>query len=113
MTDINFNGKKFVLLENSKTGTVTSATIFEYKQDGDLVTADYHGGIIKYGKIIARIEGKKLIMLYQCITKENEMKAGKAIAEISLTDNDKIKLKLDWQWLTDDLATGTSEYIEL
>lgn len=113
MTNIDFNHKKFVLLENSKTGIVTSATIFEYKQDGDLVTADYRGGIIKYGKIIARIEGEKLIMLYQCITKENEMKAGKAIAEISLTDNDKIKLTSDWQWLTDDLATGTSEYIEL
>lgn len=113
MTDINFNDKRFVLVDNAKNGAVTSATIFEYKQDGDLVTADYHGGIINYGKIIARIEGEKLIMLYQCITKENEMKAGKAIAEISLTDNDKIKLTLDWQWLTDDMTTGTSEYIEL
>ena len=113
MADINFNGKKFVLVDNAKNGTVTSDTIFEYKQDGDLVTADYHGGIIKYGKIIARVEGEKLIMLYQCITKENEMKAGKAIAEISLTENNKIKLILDWQWLTDDLTTGKSEYIEL
>ncbi|CAL2105556.1 hypothetical protein T190115A13A_160089 [Tenacibaculum sp. 190524A02b] len=74
---------------------------------------DYHGGTIKYGKIIAHINNGKLIMLYQCITVENDMKAGKAIAEISINENNKIKLKLDWQWLTDDLTTGKSEYIEI
>ena len=52
-------------------------------------------------------------MLYQCISIENELKAGKAIAKISLTKNNKIKLKLNWKWLTDDFSTGTSEYIEL
>jgi len=51
--------------------------------------------------------------LYQCITQENELKAGKAIAEISLTEKDKIKLKLDWQWLTHDQSTGKSEYLEI
>jgi hypothetical protein len=41
------------------------------------------------------------------------LKAGKAIAEVMLTKNNKIKLKLNWEWLTDDKATGKSEYIEL
>ena len=113
MNKINFNNKKFVLLENSNTGKVNSDTIFEYKQDGNMVTADYHGGTIKYGKIIAHVMNEKLIMLYQCITVDNDLKAGKSIAEISLNENDKIKLKLDWQWLTDDLTTGKSIYVEI
>jgi hypothetical protein len=113
MLDINFNNKKFVLLENSKTGKVNSDTVFEYKPSGNMVTADYHGGTINYGKIIVYLSGDKLNMLYQCITIVNELKAGKAIAEVMLTKNNKIKLKLNWEWLTDDKATGKSEYIEL
>jgi hypothetical protein len=110
---INFNNKKFVLLENSKTGKVNSETLFKFKQSDDVVTADYFGGTIKYGEIIAHFTEKKLTLLYQCITQENELKAGKAIAEISLTEKDKIKLKLDWQWLTHDQSTGKSEYLEI
>ena len=113
MNNINFNNKKFILLENSKSGTVNSNTIFTYEQSGNLVTANYQGGVIKYGKIIAHKKKDELFMLYQCISIENELKAGKAIAKISLTKNNKIKLKLNWKWLTDDFSTGTSEYIEL
>lgn len=99
MTEINFNNKTFSLIENSENGKVNSETIFDYKQEGNLVTADYYGGNIKYGKIIAHLEDAKLNMLYQCITTENKLKAGKAIGKISLTEDKKIKLKLNWEWL--------------
>ena len=112
MTGIDFNNKVFSLLENSENGKVNSETIFEYKQKGNLVTADYYGGTIKYGKIIANLKENKLDMLYLCITIENELKAGKAIADISFTENGKIKLILNWEWLGDKKETGVSEYIE-
>jgi len=67
MTGIDFNNKVFSLLENSENGKVNSETIFEYKQKGNLVTADYYGGTIKYGKIIANLKENKLDMLYLCI----------------------------------------------
>ena len=94
MSEFNFNNKIFSLLENSENGKVNSETIFKYKQEGNLVTADYYGGSIKYGKIIAHLSNKTLDMLYQCITTENELKAGKAIAKISLTNHNKVKTKL-------------------
>ena len=109
---IDFNNKSFSLIDNSANGTVNHETTFLYKQDGTLVTADYYGGSIKYGKIIALLEGNQLNMLYQCITTDNEMKAGKAIADISITPNNKIKLKLHWEWLGDKQDKGTSEYLE-
>jgi len=40
------------------------------------------------------------------------LKAGKAIADISFTENGKIKLILNWEWLGDRKETGVSEYIE-
>lgn len=78
-----------------------------------MVTADYTGGTVLYGKIIALLEGNTLNMLYQCVTTDNELKAGKAIAHISVTKESKIKLSLDWEWLGENITKGQSEYIEL
>lgn len=112
MSEFNFNNKTFSLIENSENGKVNSETVFKYKQEGNLVTADYYGGSIKYGKIIAQLSNNTLHMLYQCITTENELKAGKAVAEISLTKDKKMKLKLNWEWLGENNESGISEYIE-
>jgi len=68
---------------------------------------------IKYGKIIALLNKDKLDMLYQCLTTDNQLKAGKAIANITVTENQKIKLSLDWEWLNGNKTSGKSEYIEL
>lgn len=112
MTRINFNNKTFSVVENSENGNATSKTIFEFKQEDDLVTADYHGGSIKYGKIVSRFENDMLHMLYQCLTEEGELKAGKATAQVSLNEKSKIKLVLDWEWLGETKQKGISEYIE-
>jgi len=112
MTKYDFNHKTFSLLENSSEGKADSETIFEYRQDGDLVTADYHGGEIRYGKIIALLKNDELHMRYQCLTGKNELKSGKAVAAISMTSNNKIKLTLDWEWLGESNKKGISEYLE-
>ncbi len=112
MARFNFSNKTFSLVENSENGSVTSKTIFKFQQETNLVTADYHGGGIKYGKIVSRLENDTLHMLYQCLTDEGELKAGKAIAEVSLNEKNKIKLKLAWEWLGDIHQEGISEYIE-
>jgi hypothetical protein len=113
MDAFNFNNKRFAIIRNSANGQVNKETIFEYRQDGNLVTADYFGGTIKYGKIIAELKGDKLSMLYQCFTTDGQLKAGKAIAQISLMENGKMKLSLDWEWLTNGNGTGKSEYLEI
>ena len=112
MTEFNFHNKTFYLVENSERGKVNSDTVFNYQQKENIVTADYFGGTIKYGKIIATLDDDILNMMYQCVTTENELKAGKAIAKISLTKQGKILLKLDWQWLNQNREKGVSEYLE-
>ncbi len=112
MSSFNFDNKTFVLLENSEKGRASATTVFQYQQNGNLVTADYSGGSIRYGKIIARLEGAKLHMIYQCMTTEEELKAGRAIADISLTEASKIHLRLNWEWLGEVEGNGVSEYVE-
>jgi hypothetical protein len=113
MSNFNFDNKRFALNQNSDSGQVNPETVFEYKQNGNLVTADYYGGTIKYGKIIAVLKDDELNMLYQCLTTDNQLKAGKAIAKISLSENGKIKLNLNWEWLTNRNEKGNSEYVEI
>ena len=60
-----------------------------------MVTAEYHGGCIAVWKIIALLNKDKLDALYQCMTTDNQLKAGKANAKIILSENQKIKLRLD------------------
>lgn len=113
MPQFNFHKKQFALLLNSSAGTVNKETIFRYQQQDDLVTADYQGGGIRYGKIIARLKDDQLHMYYQCLTDDNEFKAGRAIAQVSLNEQGKIKLALDWEWLGGHQGSGTSAYLEL
>lgn len=112
MQHFNLNNKTFSLHQNSENGKVDSNTIFRYQQEEDLVTAEYDGGTIRYGKIIAKLDRDKLEMLYQCMTIDGELKAGKATAQIRVDENDKIHLHLNWQWLGDSAKKGISEYIE-
>jgi len=112
MKSIDFNNKAFKLLRNSSNGQVDNDTIFRYKQEGTLVTADYYGGSIIYGKIIARLESDTLLMLYNCLTDDSILKAGKATGLVSINSDGKIKLELDWQWF-ESHETGKSTYIEI
>ena len=112
MKIFSFHNKTFTLVQNSEHGSTDSQTIFHYQQEGDLVTADYSGGTIRYGKIIARLENDQLNMLYQCMTTEGELKAGKAFAKLSFNESEKIKMQLNWEWLNDNREKGTSEYVE-
>ena len=114
MLDINFDQKKFALIDNSKNGQVSSDTLFYYKQKGTLISAEYYGGSIAYGKIIALRKGDQLDMLYQCATTDGQLRAGEAKAAISLTPEGKIRLDLDWRWLNqEEAATGKSTYLEI
>lgn len=110
---MNLNNKKFVTTQN-KNGLSSDETIFYYKQEGNIISATYKGGAIKKGLIIGKqIEDSKIELLYQCITIEGELKAGHSIGKVSFTNEGKLKLNLDWNWINGDLSKGKSEYIEI
>ena len=110
--EINFEGKTFLLVQNSNEGSSTIDTIFEYEQDGDLITAEYKGGSIKFGNIIGKVINQQLHLVYQCLTNDDELKSGQAIADISFTPDGNMQLQMNWQWLVPGKEEGTSQYIE-
>ena len=75
---MNYNGKKFISIQNSGTGEVGAETVFHYHQKGNIVWAEYSGGEIARGTLIAICnEAGELDMRYQHLNVRGELMTGK------------------------------------
>lgn len=114
MIKYDLEGKRFVPLSNSASGEVGEGTVFEYHQGGDLVWADYSGGDIVTGHLIARVQNDgTLDMRYHHVNKSGEIMLGKCISTPELLSDGRLKFKENWQWLCGDHSSGYSEIVEI
>lgn len=106
---INYDNKKFASIKNSETGEVSGETIFRYHQKSDLVWAEYAGGEIVFGTLIAKVlENDSLEMRYQHLNKSGELMTGKCFSIPKILDDGRIRLYEKWQWTSGDLSEGES-----
>lgn len=113
-TMIDYNNKVFLSLNNSKTGEVTSDTVFYYHQNKNIVTAIYSGGEILSGHLIAIADDNgKLDMRYHHVNTNNELMTGKCISTPEILENGKIRLYEKWQWTNGDKSKGESVVEEI
>jgi hypothetical protein len=109
MNKINYNNKKFASIENSETGEVSGETIFHYHQKDDLVWAEYAGGEIIFGTLIAKVlENDCLEMRYQHLNKSGDLMTGKCFSTLEILSDGRIRLYEKWQWTSGDLSKGES-----
>jgi hypothetical protein len=54
---INYNNSICRSVTNSANGETSGDTVFLYKQTGNILTAEYSGGNIKYGHLIGLVDG--------------------------------------------------------
>nr|WP_238550043.1 hypothetical protein [Bacillus safensis] len=47
-----YDGKTFIPQSNSSNGEVSAGTIFQYRQDGNILTGTYQGGSIISGVLV-------------------------------------------------------------
>lgn len=114
MMKINYDNRIFKSLSNSETGEVSSETIFKYHQKNHLVWAEYEGGGIIFGTLIAKIvENDCLEMRYQHLNSNNELMTGKCFSTPEILPDGKIRLYEKWQWTCNDFATGESVIEEI
>lgn len=109
----NLEGKIFRSVKNSDNGDVGEDTIFYYHQNGDVVSAEYSGGVIVIGHLVAKVlPGGLLDMRYHHINCDGEILIGKCLSTPEITGDNKLLFKEHWQWLTGDMSSGYSEIIE-
>ncbi len=110
----NLEGKIFASIDNSGNSEIGEETIFLYHQDGNIAWAEYEGGSILKGHLIANIlNDSKLDMRYHHITVRGELCFGKCISTPEILPDGRLKFKEQWQLLSGDNLSGYSEIIEV
>lgn len=111
---INYDNRIFKSVQNSETGEVSGETTFYYHQKENLVWAEYSGGEIVFGNLIAKVlEDDSLEMRYQHLNKKSELMTGKCFSKPEILENDKIRLHEKWQWTSGDFSKGESVVEEI
>jgi hypothetical protein len=106
---ISYDNRRFRSTANSGTGEVGSETLFHYHQNGDVVWAEYAGGDILRGSLIALVlDDDSLDMRYQHINHEGELMTGRCSSIPELLPDGRLRLHETWQWTSGDLSTGES-----
>ncbi|MDQ3750235.1 MAG: n-acetylglutamate synthase [Acidobacteriota bacterium] len=109
MTKINYDNKTFASVQNSETGDVNTETVFHYHQKDNLVWAEYAGGEIVFGSLIAKVTDEdSLEMRYQHLNAQGKLMTGKCFSIPEILADGRIRLYEKWQWTSGNLAKGES-----
>jgi hypothetical protein len=112
--NINYDKRVFKSVSNSETGEVSAETRFYYRQEETHVWAEYSGGGIVRGSLLAKVAGDgSLEMRYQHLNKKGELMTGKCFSTPEILENGKIRLHEKWQWTCGDLSSGESVVEEI
>lgn len=109
MSDLNYNNRRFRSVSNSATGEVGAETVFHYHQSGNIVTADYSGGDIVSGHLIAICDAEgRLDMRYHHVNTSRELMTGVCRSTPEILTDGRIRLHEKWQWTSGDRSSGES-----
>ena len=111
---INYDGRVFASVANSANGEVGRETRFHYRQDRDLVWADYRGGAVRRGHLLgtAAADGT-LTFTYHHVNAEGHLMTGRCRSTVTILDDGRYRLNEDWQWTSGDRSRGQSVVEEL
>jgi len=106
---MNYNNKKFRPIQNSENGETSADTIFEYKQDGNILKSEYSGGQIIKGHLIGLVDKDGNIeMRYHQVNSKGELMTGVCSSKPEIIANGKVRLHERWQWTSGDQSSGNS-----
>lgn len=104
-----YDNKTFRSVSNTSNGEVSNETLFHYHQEGKVVWADYAGGGILKGFLIAVVlEGGFLDMRYEHVNTQGELMTGRCTSAPEYLPDGRIRLHEQWQWTSGDGSSGSS-----
>jgi len=108
------DGKIFRSITNTENGEAGVDTLFYYHQKDNVVSAEYYGGKIVCGHLIAQVlSSGQLDMRYHQLNNKGEFMIGKCLSTPEVLHDGRLKFKETWQWLSGDMSAGYSEIEEV
>lgn len=109
-----YDGRIFGAAFNSANGEVGDGTRFHYRQDGKVVWAEYGGGSIVKGFLIATVQDDdSLDMRYEHVNKSGELMTGKCRSVPETLADGRLRMHETWEWTSGDRSRGTSTLEEV
>ena len=101
------DGRTFRGVENSATGDVGQSTTFTYHQDGEVIWAEYSGGLVLRGYLVGTRNGGKLNFRYVHLASNLETSTGVCESTIEILGDGRVRFHESWAWESRP-ETGTS-----
>lgn len=106
---MDYHNKTFRPVQNSENGETSEDTIFEYKQNGNILTSEYTGGQIQKGHLIGLVdENGNIEMRYHQVNTKGELMTGSCFSKPEIMENGKVRLHETWEWTSGDYSKGKS-----
>ncbi len=106
---MNYNNKRFKVIQNSSTGEVSSGLIFHYSQQDNVISCSYSGDSIVQGQLLGIVDQSGSInMRYHQVNQLGEIMTGICESEPEVMEDGRIRLYENWQWTCGDHSKGTS-----
>jgi hypothetical protein len=103
---INYDGRRFRKADGG------DGTIARYRQDGDLVWADFGGGKVRHGAVTGTCEPDGTLRLaYAMVLVGGEVISGHTVNTPEPDTDGRLVLREEWERFGANAATGTS-YLE-
>lgn len=107
-----YANKIFRSQSNTSNGEVSASTTFRYNQDAQnphIVWAEYSGGSITRGFLIATVqEDQSLDARYQHVNEDGELRTGMCRSVPEVLEDGRVRLNEKWKWTSGDGSSGES-----
>ncbi len=104
-----YDNKTFRSVTNTTNGEVGGDTVFHYHQQDRIVWAEYAGGAIVRGFLIATVQADdRLDMRYQHVNRRGELMTGRCHSTPERLPDGRLRLHERWQWTSGDESSGES-----
>lgn len=108
-----YDGKTFTSASNTSNGEVGTDTVFHYHQDGNIVWAEYAGGSIVKGFLIATIRKDAEVegtidMRYEHVNQDGELMTGQCVSVPEKLADGRLRMHEMWEWTSGDRSKGES-----
>ena len=104
---------RMTVIQTAPNGVVNHETIFNFRQEGNLVHAAYSGGKIIKGFLVGKLHGDMLEFSYCQIQSNHRLDNGVSQCKLSKNPAGKIVLTEHFEWKSRDGESGINIFEQL
>ena len=109
---LSLNGVRMRVVSTAEGGEVNTETLFEFAQDGSVVSARYAGGKVRLGYLVGTMSVEVLHFRYAQVDNAGRLDGGHSTCEIGRMANGRIRLVEHFVWDSRE-GSGTNVFEEV